>query len=221
MKKFLYAVAVAMTVVSCVYPDSSLPTAEKADILNIATGSVTVPSSEGTTTVKIVSTTSWSARLVYSATANKDEWCSMNVSSGAGNETAGDEIIVTYKANPNFEDRAATLHVSSPKYNKSITITQKQQDVINVTTDQFNVPAEGDIVKIEIKSNVKYDTVFDTACGWIRKVDNDNRAYATQHQFYEISPNQTGEERQTEVKLTYKDITKTITIIQAAAQSEE
>ena len=210
MKKFLYAVAVAMTVVSCVYPDSSLPTAEKADILNIATGSVTVPSSEGTTTVKIVSTTSWSARLVYSATANKDEWCSMNVSSGAGN-----------KANPNFEDRAATLHVSSPKYNKSITITQKQQDVINVTTDQFNVPAEGDIVKIEIKSNVKYDTVFDTACGWIRKVDNDNRAYATQHQFYEISPNQTGEERQTEVKLTYKDITKTITIIQAAAQSEE
>ena len=221
MKKFLYAIAVAMTVVSCVYPDSSLPGAEKADILNIATGDVTLPSGEGTTTVKIVSTASWTARLVYAASANKDEWCSMDVSAGAGNETVGDEIVVTYKANPNYENRSATLYVASSNYNKSITITQKQLDVINVTTDQFNVPAEGDIVKIEIKSNVKYDTVFDSACGWIKKVDNDNRAYATQHQFYEISPNETGEERQTEVKLIYKDITKVITIIQAAAESEE
>ena len=190
-------------------------------MLNIATGDMTLPSSEGTATIKIVSTASWSARLVYTASANKDEWCSMNVTSGAGNETVGEEIILTYKTNPTFEDRSATLYVASSNYNKSVTITQKQQDVINVTTDQFNVPAEGDIVKIEIKSNVKYDTVFDTACGWIKKVDNDNRAYATQHQFYEISPNTTGEERQTEVKLVYKDITKVITIIQAAAESEE
>lgn len=220
MKKLLLYVAVAISAVACVYPDSSLPKADKSESLNIATGNVTVSSDAGTTIVKVVSTADWTARMTFDAGQSKEEWCSMDIKSGAGDETKSSDITVTYTANPTYESRSATLYVSSGNYNKSIKITQKQLDAINVTTDQFNIPAEGETFNIEVKSNVSFETFYDSSCGWIEKVENAGRAYATRQVRFKVKPNDSAEERQTEVKFTYKDITKIVTIIQAGKNEE-
>ncbi|MBR5812357.1 MAG: hypothetical protein IKY80_05080, partial [Alistipes sp.] len=81
MKKFLLYVAVAISAVACVYPDSSLPTAGPSESLNIATGDVTVSSDAGTTIVKVVSSADWTARMTFGASQSKGEWCSMDIKS--------------------------------------------------------------------------------------------------------------------------------------------
>ena len=220
MKKFLLYVAVAISAVACVYPNSSLPTAAPSESLNIATGDVTVSSDAGTTVVKVVSSADWTARMTFDAAQSKDEWCSMDIKSGVGDESKAVDITVTYDANTSYGDRSARLYVSSGNYNKSIKITQKQLDVINVTTDQFNIPAEGETFNIEVKSNVAFETWYDSSCGWIEKVENASRAYATRQVRFKVKPNDSAEERQTEVKFTYKDITKVVTIIQAGKSEE-
>lgn len=220
MKKFLLYVAVAISAVACVYPDSSLPTAGPSESLNIATGDVTVSSDAGTTIVKVVSSADWTARMTFGASQSKGEWCSMDIKSGAGDSSKATDITVTYDANTSYGERSATLYVTSGNYNKSIKITQKQLDVINVTTDQFNIPAEGETFNIEVKSNVTFETTYDTTCGWIKTVENASRAYATRQTRFKVEPNDSAEERQTEVKFTYKDITKVVTIIQAGKSEE-
>ena len=220
MKKFLLYVAVAISAVACVYPDSSLPTAAPSESLNIATGNVTVSSDAGTTVVKVVSTADWTARMTFDAGQSKGEWCSMDIKSGAGDSSKATDITVTYDANTSYGDRSATLYVSSGNYNKSIKITQKQLDAINVTTDQFNIPVEGETFNIEVKSNVAFETWYDSSCGWIEKVENASRAYATRQVRFKVKPNDSAEERQTEVNFTYKDITKVVTIIQAGKSEE-
>ena len=134
MKKFIFIFALAIAAVACdTQPDASLPGAEKSGILNIASGDVTFTTEGGTSDVKVLSTDNWTARLVQDNSANKEEWCSINTKSGIGDEANPSIIKVTATPNSSYADRTAKLYVSSGNYNKSITITQKQMDAINVT----------------------------------------------------------------------------------------
>lgn len=220
MKKILIYSIMALFAVACdTQPDASLPGAEKAPILNILTPTATFESEGGTTEVKIVSTNDWTARLVHDNSANKEQWCSVNVTSGKGDETVPSTIRVAAEANTTYAERTATIYVTSSNYNKSIKITQKQLDVLNITTTQYNVTAAGDIVNVEVKCNVVAEVTFDSSIDWVKRIDNTSsgtRAYATMQYRFEVAPNTTGAERQAVIKFVYKNIEKSITIIQAA-----
>lgn len=222
MKKFIFIFALAIAAVACdTQPNASLPGAEESGILNIASGNITFTTEGGTSDVKVLSTDNWTARLVQDNSANKEEWCSINTRSGIGNEANPSIIKVTATPNSSYADRTAKLYVSSGNYNKSITITQKQMDVINVTVTQYNVAAEGEIVNVEVKSNVVCEIAIDPAATWITRVDGEGRAYATSQWRFKVAPNTTGEERQATIKFFHKTLSQTVTIIQAAASSEE
>ena len=81
-------------------PDAVLPGKEKPAVLNIITPTATFETEGGNAEIKIVSTNDWTARLVIDNSSIKDEWCTINTTSGEGDETT--PAVITFTASPNL-----------------------------------------------------------------------------------------------------------------------
>lgn len=225
MKKILFCIALAIAAVACdTQPDATLPGAIKPPVLNILTPEATIETEGGNATVTFLSTKEWTARIVKSNSSSKEEWCWIDTSSGEGDEENPLSITIRADANPTYENRTATLYITSANYNKTAKITQKQLDVINVNQPQYNVLAKGETINIDIMSNVICDVHIGEGVDWVKRIDNVSssatRAYAAKGFRFEVSPNTTGAERQTEIKFVYKELSKSVTIIQAGEDEE-
>lgn len=225
MKRIIFCFALMLGAIACdTQPDAVLPGKEKPAVLNIITPTATFETEGGNAEIKIVSTNDWTARLVIDNSSIKDEWCTINTTSGEGDEVT--PAVITFTASPNntYNNRTATVYVSSGNYNKTAKLTQKQLDVVTVVNPQYNVTAKGEILTVELKSNVVSNAVIDSDVDWIKKVDNassQTRAYAPMLFHFEVSPNTTGAERQTDIHFVYKNIDEKVTVIQAPADEED
>ena len=77
---------------------------------------------------------------------------------------------------------------------------------------------------LQPKVDVVSKAVIDSDVDWIKKIDNassQTRAYAPMLFHFEVSPNTTGAERQTDIHFVYKNIDEKVTVIQAPADEED
>ena len=227
MKKILFCIALAIAAVACdTQPDATLPGPEKAAKLNFVTQDYDhiIESDGGTTTIKFLSTKDWTARIIPNNSLDKEDWCVLKTTSGVGDETNAIELKVVANPNTTYTDRYATVYVTSGNYNKSTKVTQKQLDHVEISQTQYNVTAQGETINVNMKCNVVCKEVIEEGVDWIRRVDNipesASRAYAPMIYRFEVSPNTTGQERQTEIKFVYKELSKSVTVIQAAEDEE-
>ena len=128
-------------------------------------------------------------------------------------------INLSISANTSYEQRAAEIVVKDKSSNLSdtIRITQKQNNIIILTQKEYDIPAEGQQISIEIKSNIEYDILLSTdAEKWIEKIDL-SRALITNTLNYNILPNTTYNERKAEIIIKDKgsDLSDTVKIVQA------
>lgn len=227
MKKILFYIALAIGTIACdTQADSVLPGPEKAPKLNIVTTEKdhVIETEGGSTTVKFLSTNDWTARIVLDNGKDKEDWCVLKTASGIGDEINLIELKVVANANPTYENRSATVTITSGNYNKSTKITQKQLDALTILNPQYNITAKGEVVNVEIKSNVASEVKIDSNIDWVKRVDNvasETRAYAPMLYRFEVAPNTTGAERQTDIHFVYKNIDEKVTFIQAAEADEE
>ena len=127
-------------------------------------------------------------------------------------------INLSISENTSYEQRAAEIVVKDKNSNLSdtIRITQKQNNIIILTQKKYDIPAEGQQISIEIKSNIEYDILLSTdAEKWVEKIDL-SRALATNTLNYNILPNTTYNERKAEIIIKDKDsdLSDTVKIIQ-------
>ena len=127
-------------------------------------------------------------------------------------------INLSISENTSYEQRAAEIVVKDKNSNLSdtIRITQKQNNTIILTQKKYDIPAEGQQISIEIKSNIEYDILLSTdAEKWVEKIDL-SRALATNTLNYNILPNTTYNERKAEIIIKDKgsDLSDTVKIIQ-------
>ena len=127
-------------------------------------------------------------------------------------------INLSISENTSYEQRAAEIVVKDKNSNLSdtIRITQKQNNTIILTQKKYDIPAEGQQISIEIKSNIEYDILLSTdAEKWVEKIDL-SRALATNTLNYNILPNTTYNERKAEIIIKDKgsDLSDTVEIIQ-------
>ena len=127
-------------------------------------------------------------------------------------------INLSISENTSYEQRTAEIVVKDKNSNLSdtIRITQKQNNAIILTQKKYNIPAEGQQISIEIKSNIEYDIwLSPDAEKWVEKIDL-SRTLTTNTLNYNILPNTTYNERKAEIIIKDKggDLSDTVKIVQ-------
>ena len=156
IKSFLVCLIATMAsigVTSCSKESYSSPL--KGQVVN----DLTFGASQSSNSVTIAN-----ADLTGFSIKSSDLWCSASAQ--------GKSLNVTVQANDTYGERQATVTVTDPGDQTSITfkVLQKQNDAILVDGSEFSVPEEGGDVSIKVQSNVKYDVEIPSDASWLKKM---------------------------------------------------
>jgi hypothetical protein len=195
MKKFkisfvlLFTAIISATITSCSKDEYSSPLKGQvfSDLVfydEASSQTLTVPNGD-ITNCKAVSTANW---------------CAVTIQKTA--------IIVSVQANDTYEERQATVTVTDPGDQTSITfnVLQDQNDAILIDGNTYSVPEEGGDVSIKVQSNVKYDVEIPSDASWLKNSTKaSTRGLETSTIVLTAEKNNSGDEREAVVKLTNKD----------------
>ena len=180
--------------------------------------SITIPATEnvtpsfsddgGASTVSFTVNASWSAKVVEAAAT----WCTVSPASGAsGSHT----ITINCTKNDTPDSRSATVQLTAGTVTKTIKVSQKQKNALTITSNRFEIPAEGGSVDIEAKANVELSyTIAESAKGWISYVET--KALKTSHLVFKVAANEGTAAREAKITVSGGGISEEITVVQAA-----
>ena len=210
---FALAMLVSLSFVACGGDDDPTtptppPTPTPSSKIDIPTTENTKPvfSTEGgTATIKFTASQAWTA----SATNDRaSEWLTVSPSSGsAGSST----LTITTKDNDTYDERSASITIKSGTASQTIVVTQKQKDALLVTSDKYEVDAEGGEISVEVKSNIDYSVKTDA--DWISQ--NSTRALNTANLTFVIGENTETTKREGHITISSGEFSETVTIYQA------
>ena len=219
MKKYLFLLFYAAFLFAACSGDDIIPDTPDVPDEPEVTAEITIPSTEdiapvftsegGTKSITFSSALNWTAKVVESQAS----WCKVSpASGGSGNHT----LTITIAANDTPDSRTATVQLASGNVTKKISITQKQKDALTVTTNKFELPAEGGNIDIEAKANVELSyTIEDSGKSWISYVET--KAMKTSHLVFQVSANEKTEAREAKITVSGGGISEEITVAQAGA----
>lgn len=166
----------------------------------------------GEKTISFTSNVPWT--ISVDETRNGSVWCTVSPTQGE----AGDATIkIQVDENTSYDDRNAVLRLSYGNSTKNIFVNQKQVDALTLTSDRFEVPAEGGTINVEIKSNVDYAAVIDDDCkNWIHQTSSSStRGLSTTSLQFQIDPTVEYDQRKGEIVIQSGDKSETVTVYQA------
>ena len=136
-----------------------------------------------------------------------ESWIHVNPSSGSSSDG---EIVLTIDCDPNstYEDRMATILLSSKGFSEDICVTQDAKLGILVSSEKYYLTHEEQTVEIEVKSNVKYSVIIDDVCrDWISL--GGTKSLATNTVFFNIAANSNFDDREGSIRFVQNDGTTT------------
>ena len=184
---------------------------------------ITIPATEnispsfsnegGAATVSFTVNAAWTAKVVESGAT----WCTVSpASGGSGNHT----LTINTAANDTPDSRTATVQLAAGTVTKTINITQKQKDALTVTSNKFDIPAEGGSIDIEAKANIELSyTISDGGKSWISYVET--KALKTSHLIFKVASNDNTEAREAKITISGGGISEVITVVQAGKAPAE
>ena len=168
------------------------------------------PTDGGSNTLSFTASTDWTAEVINS---RADAWCSVSPTSGkAGNA----QITITTTANDTPDNRSASVILKAGTTQKTITVSQKQKDALTVTSDKFEVSAEGGEIKIEVKANIdfEYSIAYEgSAKDWI--TSGGARALKTSTLTFKVAANEEVEKREATVTIKSGSFKEEVKVYQA------
>lgn len=186
------------------------PTPQPENKIEFTAGTDTnpvIPTDGGTITISFNASTAWTAQAINT---RADNWCSIFPTSGnAGAAT----ITITAKANNETDERSASIIINAGTATQSIKVNQKQKDALTITASTYEVPAEGQDISIEVKSNIDVThRILDDSKGWIKYIGT--RSIKTSILTFLISKNESVERREGKIIIGEGALADTITIFQ-------
>ncbi|MBE6280538.1 MAG: hypothetical protein E7095_00520 [Bacteroides sp.] len=168
------------------------------------------PTDGGSNTLSFTASTDWTAEVINS---RADAWCSVSPTNGkAGNA----QITITTTANDTPDSRSASVILKAGTTQKTITVSQKQKDALTVTSDKFEVSAEGGEIKIEVKANIdfEYSIAYEgSAKDWI--TSGGARALKTSTLTFKVAANEEVEKREATVTIKSGSFKEEVKVYQA------
>ena len=132
----------------------------------------------------------------------------------------GKVLTVTVQSNDTYDDRQATVTVTDPGDQTSISfkVFQKQNDAILIDGSTFVVPEEGGDINIKIQSNVSYEVEIPASAPWLTKSTKaSTRGLVSSTIVLTAEKNNSGDEREAIVTFIDKEsgVSSKITIKQS------
>ncbi len=166
-----------------------------------------------------ISVTGGSSPLTF--TANKDwtvrasdSWVHVNPASGEGAKNA---ITVTVTVDPNtsYDDRTATVTISSEGLTQAITIKQPAANGLIASPQTINLEAGASTFEVEVQANVTYQVAI--GASWIKQTGT--KALTSTKIVFSAEANTAFEERSTTITISGGNLaSQVINVKQAAAE---
>lgn len=186
---------------------SCKPEEKVIDLITIDQNNWVAESTGGTLSLNLSATYDWTA----SADAN---WLNISMKKGV----AGD-VKINIRASQNYsgETRTGTVRfVSSEGAETVLSVEQKRNLVLDLSSMDFLVEAQGEVISLDLISNLDYEISIDEGKDWIHLEDTKGIVSYT-HQF-RIDPNESKVQRVGKISLTdpAENVTQTVVILQKA-----
>lgn len=196
MKKLFYLLTIMMVLLnwSCSSGEDEgmepAPPVQEKPKVEIS-GSVPVVEQEGSTaSINFTTTAAWTAKV--SDESRTSSWCSVSpTSGGAGTHT----LTITTTPNETYDERRATVTLTSGTTSKSFTVSQKQKDALTASSAKNEFTTLGGELMIEVKANISFEAIVDEACkSWITSTSS--RGLTTSTLKYTVAENESRDKRE-------------------------
>ena len=176
---------------------------------SIMTNGLVFDASGGEKTISFSTNKEWV--LSIASTVGGSTWCSTSgISAGTGVST----ITFIATENTSYDDRSVSVTIKAGTASVTFPITQKQADALLVTSNRFDVPQEGGVIDVEVKSNLSYQLeVSEAAKSWI--TESESRALTTQKHSFTIAPYDDYDKREGEIYIKSGDMVETVKVYQS------
>jgi DNA gyrase/topoisomerase IV subunit A len=208
--KFISASAIALLLsvgfVSCGEgEDSEGENTEKVLIENFKQSNITFTDQYSEQSFSFTANSSWT--VTVSSNGGDTSWCAVYPESGG----KGAQTVTIYTAvNSSYDDRNATITLTSGTQTKSFVVTQKQKNALLLTSDKFEVDNTGGTITVEVKANISYTTTIGSDCtDWIKE-ESDTRALTTTTKTFTISANEEMNKREGTITFTDGNLSETV-----------
>ena len=162
----------------------------------------------GTLALTFTTTSDWTASVDGAASG----WLSVSPASGeAGTHTLS--LVTT--ANDSYDERNASVTITSGSVKKILTVTQKQKDALILTSNKVELEAEGGDFSIDLQANVEVTYEIESgAQTWLTPVAR-SRGLTSSVLAFHAEANEEAEARQAVIKLAGGNgLTEEVTVYQ-------
>lgn len=199
MKKqiVLLLAAVALFAAACVpEPFLSLSEGQSSEI--------TIGSNSECATVKINANNAWTA-------VSSESWITISPSAGEAGEAS---ISVSVAANTSYDQRMATITITSEGLIQTITVKQAQKDAFELRSAEFLIGSDGGTITVPVSANAEYYLeVYEDCKDWLSVTKT--KAMSDYSIELSVKKNTRYESRTGRVKVYMANAESTITITQS------
>ncbi|MBR4047265.1 MAG: leucine-rich repeat protein [Bacteroides sp.] len=125
-------------------------------------------------------------------------------------------LVFKVAENSNTQKREAKITIKSGEFSETVTIYQSgTEPTIVISKNEYVVSAEGEVINVEVKSNVDVSVELPADAGWI--TENKTRATSTNTYSFDIAASQEYEQRSADIRFTNKEnnLSEVVKVIQA------
>lgn len=185
MKKFFYA----MLCLVAVGVFGACNDEEEAEVLTfkVPLSEYDAPKEGGVKVIGFSTATDWTAVIDYALpTAEADEWLTISPQSGkAGHHYLTLDLL----ENGGYDDRIATITITSGSETKVLTVNQTTLPVQNFDSTVYNIGGQGGIVEIKLETNRAYSVTIDSLyASWLSEVTDKASSLENYSIFIKVEP---------------------------------
>ena len=150
--------------------------------------------------------------------AEKDatvEWLTLTPASGAAGHA---ELMLTAEPNMDYEERNASVTITSGTVRRSFTVTQKQKNALTLTSDKVEMTVDGGSFEVEYQTNTgPVECQIEAAAeSWLSKTET--RALESGSQTFFVTANESKSSREGRITLKAGALTETVTVYQSGME---
>ena len=147
-------------------------------------------------------------------TQNGVQWLTIDKTVGS---SGNNKVTFTAQENPTYEDRSVIVQFIAGDTVRNIKVNQKRLEAITLTSDEFEIPADGGYVGVEVNHSADYDiTIPENYKSWIHITPNSTRGLLDKsYVLFTIDPSEEYEKREGKIFFTSRDEEEVVTIYQA------
>lgn len=162
---------------------------EEAEVLTfkVPLSEYDAPKEGGIKVIGFSTSTDWTAVVDYAIpTAEADEWLTISPQSGkAGHHYLTLDLL----ENGGYDDRIATITITSGSETKVLTVNQTTLPVQNFDSTVYNIGGQGGIVEIKLETNRAYSVTIDSLyASWLSEVTDKASALENYSIFIKVEP---------------------------------